>query len=104
MSDEVRVVWTEKARQDLREIVRYLRQHSSEAAERTSEEIAASTRRLETFPFSGRIVPELAETNFREVIVSDYRVIYEVTDENVVEILTIVHGRRLVPRPRELRG
>lgn len=100
---EVRIVWTEKARQDLREIVHYLRQHSPEASERISKEITASTRRLEMFPSSGRIVPELAETSFREVIVGDYRVIYEVTEGNTVEILTIVHSRRLLPRPREPR-
>ncbi|MFQ5858118.1 MAG: type II toxin-antitoxin system RelE/ParE family toxin, partial [Anaerolineae bacterium] len=97
------VIWTEKARQNLREIVRYLRQHSPEAAERISKEITASTRRLETFPISGRIVPELAETSFREVIVGDYRVIYEVTEDDTVEILTIVHSRRLLPHPRQPR-
>lgn len=55
-------------------------------------------------PFSGRIVPELAESELREVIVGDYRVIYEVTEGNTVEILTIVHSKRLFPHPREFRG
>lgn len=100
---KTRIIWTEKARRDLRDIVRYLRQHSPEAAERISRQIVASTRRLEAFPFSGRIVPELEGSEFREVIVGDYRVVYEVTEGDTVEILTIVHSKRLFPRPREFR-
>jgi len=93
---KARVVWTEKARQDLREIIRYLRRYSSEAAERISQQIVEATRRLEDFPLSGRVVPELAETGFREVIVGDYRVIYEAMEDDTVEILSIVHDRRLL--------
>lgn len=44
------------------------------------------------------IVPELAESELREVIVGDYRVIYEVTEGNTVEILTVVHSKRLFPQ------
>jgi toxin ParE1/3/4 len=94
---KARLVWTENARRSLREIVRYLRQYSPQAAERISKQITAATRRLEDFPLSGRIVPELAGTGFREVIVADYRVIYEATAEDTVEILAVVHGRRLFP-------
>jgi len=80
----------------LREIIRYLRRYSSEAAERISQQIVEATRRLEDFPLSGRVVPELAETGFREVIVGDYRVIYEAMEDDTVEILSIVHDRRLL--------
>lgn len=93
---KARVVWTEKARQDLREIVRYLRRYSPEAAERISQQIVEVTHRLEDFPLSGRVVPELAETGFREVIVGDYWVIYEAMEDDTVEILSIMHGRRLL--------
>jgi addiction module RelE/StbE family toxin len=99
---KVQIVWTEKARWDLREIVRYLRQYSPEAAERTSKRITASTRRLAEFPLSGRAVPELPDTDFRELIVGDYRVVYEPSGDTV-EILSVLHSRRLMPNARQLR-
>jgi len=99
---KVRIVWTEKARRDLREVVRYLRQYSPEAAEKTSKRITASTRRLAEFPLSGRAVPELPDTDFRELIVGDYRVVYEPSGD-AVEILSVLHSKRLMPSARQSR-
>jgi toxin ParE1/3/4 len=99
---KARIVWAEKARRDLREIVRYLRQYSPEAAERTSKRITASTRQLAEFPLSGRAVPELPDTDFRELIVDDYRVVYEFRSDTA-EILSVLNSRRLMPSARQLR-
>lgn len=41
-------------------------------------------------------MPEIGSEPVREVIVGDYRVIYEVT-ETQVEILAVVHGSRDLP-------
>jgi toxin ParE1/3/4 len=99
---KVQIVWAEKARRDLHGIVRYLRQYSPEAAERTSKRITASIHQLAEFPLSGRAIPELPDTDFRELIVDDYRVVYEPRGDTV-EILSILHSRRLMPNARQLR-
>ena len=43
----------------------------------------------------GRVVPELNEENVRELIVGNYRVIYEAT-ASTMRILTVLHGARLL--------
>ena len=60
--------------------------------------IAQSTRRLASFPRSGRIVPEFKLTNVREVIIQSHRVIYEVAGDRI-HILTVIHGARQLERP-----
>ena len=51
---------------------------------------------LETLSFRGRRVPEYDQENVREVGEPPYRIIYRVT-ANVVQILTIMHERQLLP-------
>lgn len=41
----------------------------------------------------GRIVPEIADEDIRELIYRDYRIIYIVdTDNEQVDVLTVVHS------------
>ena len=56
-----------------------------------------SVERLENFPRSGRIVPELSDPQLREIIAPPYRIVYRVLDE-AVEILTVFRASRLLPR------
>jgi len=90
-----RLLWTEPARDDLREILRFIGQDNPVAARNVIREIREKVERLTQFPLSGRAVPELSDADFREVIVENYRVIYRLVG-NTVEILTVVHGRRNV--------
>jgi plasmid stabilization system protein ParE len=60
------------------------------------QEIFDAVDRLETFPLSGRVVPELNDDNTREVIVGSYRVIYDVSEETI-RILSVLHGARNFP-------
>lgn len=50
--------------------------------------------RLENFPRSGRIVPEINQDKIREIILGSYRVVY-LLDEDEVNILTVFHASRL---------
>lgn len=51
--------------------------------------------RLELFPRSGRVVPELADPQLRKIIESPYRIVCRVFDESV-EILTVFRASRLL--------
>lgn len=44
---------------------------------------------------SGRVVPEMKVAGFREVFAFSYRIIYRV-EEDVVTIVAVVHGKRLL--------
>ena len=61
-------------------------------------EIFDSVDRLAHFPQSGRVVPEMDHDNTREIIVGNYRVIYDTSGE-AIHILSVLHGARLFPKP-----
>ena len=65
------------------------------AAELFARSVFETTDRLEAFPQSGREVPETGRADIRELIVGNYRVIYQLLDEDAV-ILTVHHGARLL--------
>ncbi|CAN5866705.1 hypothetical protein BH18ACI4_BH18ACI4_06880 [soil metagenome] len=44
---------------------------------------------------SGRVVPELADDNIRELFVFSYRIIYRVQD-GIVTVAAIAHGKQLL--------
>ena len=87
--------WSDPALRDLLEIVRYIKVDSPSAARKVRDEIKSKVSRLEAFPRSGRLVPELSGSGYREVIVRNYRVIYRVKqDVGEIEILAIHHGAK----------
>jgi len=45
---------------------------------------------------AGRIVPEFNRADIRELLIRKYRVIYRLTALDIVEILTVHHGQRLL--------
>ena len=45
-------------------------------------------------PRCGRIVPELDDPRFREVIYGNYRIVYRIIGADDIEILAVIHGAR----------
>jgi len=60
------------------EIAEFIAQDKPPAAEQWVEKIFDSVERLEQFPSSGRIIPEIQLENFREIIIGNYRIIYRI--------------------------
>lgn len=89
----MRVEWSDLARDDLDELVRYIRRDSAFYARRFGEKVVLATRRLREFPESGRMIPEAEDETLREIIVQGYRVMYRLEPERVL-ILAVMHGRR----------
>jgi addiction module RelE/StbE family toxin len=92
-----RVIWSPQAREDLKEIVLFIKRDSPTIASAMGHRITRATRRLAEFPRSGRIVPEFKLGSVREVFVQSYRVIYEYAGTQV-DVLTVVHGARRLRR------
>jgi len=89
----MRVEWSDLARDDLDELVRYISRDSAFYARRFGEKVVLATRRLREFPESGRMIPEAEDETLREIIVQGYRVMYRLEPERVL-ILAVMHGRR----------
>ena len=61
--------------------------------------IVQAFEQLQDFPQSGRIMPELAREDVRELIQGAYRLVYQLHGDRA-DILAIHHGARRFPDPR----
>jgi plasmid stabilization system protein ParE len=68
-----RVVFTQTAKQHLREISEYIARDSPSAAKAIVRPLRSEAGRLARYPEMGRIVPEYDDPSIRELIVSPYR-------------------------------
>lgn len=91
------VVWSDDALADVQEIFIYIASDSARYADEITARFFASAERLKSFPRSGRMVPEFEQENFRELIVGDYRILYEVLEDSV-RVVNVLNGSR------QLRG
>ncbi len=91
----VRIVWTEFALEDLRLIHDYIAKDSKTYADRLIDKLIARVDQLEAFPKSGRVVPEFDNTDIRELIEGNYRIIYEIKPDHI-GIIRIHHAARLL--------
>ena len=57
------------------------------------QNIVERIKRLAKYPLMGRIVPELNISDFRELIIKGYRIIYNYNGKDV-EIDTIIHSKQ----------
>jgi plasmid stabilization system protein ParE len=81
----------------LESIAGFIAADSPHYAELLALDVMTAIDRLSVFPKSGRTVPELENPSIREVILGNYRIVYRLKKE-VVEVLTIYHGARLLDR------
>jgi len=97
-----RLEWTDPAIADLENIQDYLAKDSDEYSDAVVERLILSVERLESFPESGRLVPEASDLKVRELIVSGYRIIYRLRPSRA-QILAVIHGARdlagMKPKP-----
>ncbi len=87
------VIWSEPAKDDLKKIFDYIASDSKYYAIKVSQEFVEKSEQLEKLPMIGRIVPELEDTNIRELIIYSYRLVYEISHKRI-EILAIINGRQ----------
>ncbi len=89
----MKIVWTEPAVEDLRELHAYIARDSEVYASGFVGRIILAPERLATHPTVGRVIPETNDENIRELLFQRYRIIYWVKDDHI-EILTVIHGPR----------
>ena len=85
-----RLIWTETAIKDLETIAEYIALDKMDAAQRYVQKVFSSAERLERFPKSGSIPPEISNLPYRQVVVPPCRVFYRCEKEYVF----IIHVMR----------
>ncbi len=89
----VKIIWTDFAIEDLRLIHDYISKDSKRYADRFLEKLLERVDQLESFPKSGRVVPEFNIDSIRELIEGNYRIVYKISTTQIA-ILRVHHAAR----------
>lgn len=90
----VEINWSRRALNDLSLIAEFIGKDSKKYARLTLEGILNRVETLKRIPLQGRVVPELARIDIREIIFKNYRIIYRF-DSNTISIITVHHSAQL---------
>ena len=92
----MKIVWSPLAVERASEIVDYIAQDKPMAADKWIHTVFSKVYQLRSNPEIGRIVPEINERQFRELIYGNYRITYHI-EARQISILTIRHGKQILP-------
>jgi len=93
----VEIKWTVQSLDDVEAIANYIARDSTYYAQLFATKVFDSVKRIEIFPESGRVVPEINNQWIREILLGNYRIIYRIKSD-LVEILTVYHSARLLDK------
>jgi toxin ParE1/3/4 len=91
----MKIRWSYEALDRLIEIEDYISKDSSVRAIQFVDQLIEHAELLSEKPLMGRIVPELANPDIRELVFKKYRIIYRLKEKRI-EILTVFEGHRLM--------
>ena len=87
------IKWTQTAKDDLQGIWDYISRDSVYYADKFTDELVSAVEVLEVFPEIGRIIPEIGDSDARELIRGSYRIMYLIRGDYVF-VTQIIHGAR----------
>ena len=97
MNKTYKLQWTKSAKEDLLNIVtRIKKEDTPNTAKNIYQKLKKTAQRSNFFPLKGRVVPELQKegiTQYREIIVAPWRIIYRVGDDTVY-LMAIIDSRQ----------
>lgn len=88
------LIWLPAARRDVETIISYIAERNSDAAQRLKSAIESLAERIPEHPFMFR--PGRVPGTREAVVHPNYIMVYRVTAD-AVEILNLLHARRLYP-------
>ena len=90
-----KIIWTEPALSDLKDVAEYITLDKLDAAKRFVNNTFSIVDRLEKFPDSGRKPPELKRSRYKEVIANPCRIFYRFDKQSdIVYILFVMRSER----------
>jgi toxin ParE1/3/4 len=90
------IVWAPSAIKDIAAIAEYISNDSVWAAGNMVSLFFEKAKVLERYPLIGKPVPEIKVDYLREILISRYRIIYEIISEDELHILSVHHQSRLL--------
>ena len=84
----MKIRWSYEALERLIEIEDYISKDSSVRAIQFVDQLIEHAELLSGKPLTGRIIPELANPDIRELVFKKYRIIYRLKEKRI-EILTV---------------
>lgn len=93
----MKLIWSPLSINRLNEISDFISEDSPEAARRWIDDLFQKVERIEKFPQSGRLVPEIGRKDIREILFGNYRIIYRIMPTEI-DILTIRHSKQRLPK------
>lgn len=91
----MKLLWTEEAISNLREIEEFIARDNAETAIKFVDELIDKAETLVENTKKGRIVPELSIEQIREIIYKKYRIVY-LLKESSIEILIVFESHKLL--------
>ena len=92
----MKIIWSPLAVDRASEIAEYIARDKPSAADKWINTVFSKVGQLESSPEVSRVVPEIGNEQFRELIYGNYRIIYRI-EKKQISILTIRHGKQILP-------
>jgi toxin ParE1/3/4 len=92
----MKIIWSPLAIDRVSEIAQYIALDKPAAADNWINTLFSKVGQLMLSPKSGRVVPEIGDEQFRELIYGNYRILYRI-EKKQVSILTVRHGKQILP-------
>ena len=89
------IEWSPLAIERVIEMAEYIALDKPDVAMQWASDIFDSTDKLRENPRLGRIVPEIQEDEYRELIEGNYRILYLIGTSKI-SVLTVRHGKQLL--------
>lgn len=90
MSDVKMIIWTNIAKDQLKTIFNYYKEKSVQGADNVKKDILNATRNLH---FSTQYQKDEIESEYRRIIVRDYKILYKEIDE-IIYVIKIISLKR----------
>lgn len=94
----VQIIWTQRARNDLKQISEFISRDSLIYARNQIDKLFRRTEVLKQLPLVGKVVAEINDRSIREIVEGNYRIIYRIHSTSKIYILTVHHGARILRR------
>ncbi len=90
-----KLVWSKESLTRLQEIEDFIAEDNPKAALEFINKIISRAETITLHPKKGRVVPEIAVENIRELLYKNYRIVYLIKEKAIV-ILTVFEGHKLL--------
>lgn len=88
-----KVRWTQPALEDLEQTADYIAADSKFYAAAFVRDVREAARSLRRVARRGRVVPELSDPTIRELLLGNYRLLYQLRKDEVL-VIALIHGAR----------